>query len=160
MCIRDRYEALAPIQRTDLRAREEFAALPVPLADGRTVTGARDVLLTDGAADSGPAAVLSTLDISGLRIAHPDAAHPLLEQLGAHRAGPAELLDAPPLAEAVRGSVAEARVGADVLPLTESVLGLVRDSHPHDWLAALAMPDRDGETVSYTHLTLPTNREV
>ncbi|MCA1193568.1 sacsin N-terminal ATP-binding-like domain-containing protein [Saccharopolyspora sp. 6V] len=149
------YEALAPIQRTDLRAREEFAALPVPLADGRTVTGARDVLLTDGDADSGPAAVLSTLDISGLRIAHPDAAHPLLEQLGAHRAGPAELLDAPPLAEAVRGSVAEARVGADVLPLTESVLGLVRDSRPHDWLAALAMPDRDGEIRRADELLLP-----
>ncbi|MFR9728618.1 sacsin N-terminal ATP-binding-like domain-containing protein [Saccharopolyspora sp. MS10] len=149
------YDALAPIQRTDLRAREEFAALPVPLADGRTVTGARDVLLADGEGDTGPAAVLATLDISGLRIAHPDAAHPLLEQLGAHRAGPAELLDAPPLAEAVRGSVAEARVGADVLPLTESVLGLVSESHVHDWLAALAMPDRDGEIRRADELLLP-----
>lgn len=149
------YDALAPIQRTDLRAREEFAALPVPLADGRTITGVRDVLLADGDSDSGPAAVLSTLDISGLRIAHPDAAHPLLEQLGAHRAGPAELLDAPPLAEAVRGSVADAQAGADVLPLTESVLGLVRDSHAHDWLSALALPDRDGEMRRADELLLP-----
>ncbi|WP_338600940.1 sacsin N-terminal ATP-binding-like domain-containing protein [Saccharopolyspora sp. SCSIO 74807] len=149
------YEALAPIQRTDLNAREEFAALPVPLADGRTVTGVRDVLLSEGDSDTGPAAVLSTLDITGLRIAHPDAAHPLLEQLGAHRAGPAELLSSAPLAEAVRGSVAEAQAGADVLPLTESVLGLVRDSHPHDWLAALALPDRDGDFRRADELLLP-----
>ena len=150
------YDAVAPLRHADPQAREEFTALPVPLADGRTAVGVRDVLLTDG--DAGPVSVLSTLDIAGLRIAHPDAAHPLLEELGAHRAGPAELLDSAPLAEAVRGSVEEARAGGEALLLADSVLALVQDAGPGGdtgWLGALALPERGGDFRRADELLLP-----
>lgn len=147
------YAALAPIEAQDPGAREELSALPVPLADGRTVTGVRDVLLTDDEND--PATMLSTLDISGLRIAAPGAVHPLLEKLGARRAGPAELLDAPPLADAVRRSVPDARAGVDVRPLAEAVLRLVERARPRDWLGALALPDSEGDYRRADELLLP-----
>ncbi|QIZ35719.1 sacsin N-terminal ATP-binding-like domain-containing protein [Saccharopolyspora sp. ASAGF58] len=149
------YDALTPIEGADPVAREEFSALPVPLADGRTVTGVRDVLLSHRDADPDPAALLSTLDISGLRIAHPEATHPLLEKLGAHPAGPAELLDAPSLEEAVRSSVSDARSGADVQPLAEAVLRLVASAQPRHWLGALALPDADGDFRRADELMLP-----
>ncbi|MCI2420405.1 ATP-binding protein [Saccharopolyspora sp. K220] len=149
------YDALTPVEGADPVAREEFGALPVPLADGRTVSGVRDVLLSHRDADLDPAAVLSTLDISGLRIAHPEATHPLLEKLGAHPAGPEELLDAPSLAEAVRSSVSDARSGADVQPLAEAVLRLVASARPRDWLGALALPDADGDFRRADEILLP-----
>ncbi|RRO15356.1 ATP-binding protein [Saccharopolyspora rhizosphaerae] len=149
------YDALAPLHEADPHAREDFAALPVPLADGRTVSGVRDVLLSRPDSDLDPAALLSTLDISGLRIAHPEATHPLLEKLGAHPAGPAELLDAPPLADAVRNSVSDALAGVDVRPLAEAVLRLVEESHPRDWLRALALPDDEGDFRRADELLLP-----
>ncbi|MER7079826.1 hypothetical protein SAMN02982929_07107 [Saccharopolyspora kobensis] len=149
------YAALAPIEGADPVAREEFTALPVPLADGRTVSGVRDVLLSQRDADPDPAAVLSTLDISGLRIAHPDATHPLLEKLGAHPAGPAELLDAPSLEDAVRSSVSDARAGVDVRPLAEAVLQLVSNTYPREWLGALALPDETGDFRRADELLLP-----
>ncbi|MDA3630817.1 ATP-binding protein [Saccharopolyspora sp. WRP15-2] len=149
------YDALTPIEGADPAAREEFTALPVPLADGRTVSGVRDVLLSHRDADPDPAAVLSTLDISGLRIAHPDATHPLLEKLGAHPAGPAELLDAPPLEEAVRSSVSDARSGVDVRPLAEAVLQLVANTQPREWIGALALPDAYGDFRRADELLLP-----
>jgi hypothetical protein len=149
---RQLYAALVPIEESDPRAREELAALPVPLADGRIVTGVRDVLLSEG---TGPGDVLSTLDITGLRIADPDAVHPLLERLGAHYAGPAELLDAHPVAEAVRGSVSDANAGADTLPLARAVLKLVENTGARDWLGALALPDSDGGHRRADELLLP-----
>ncbi|CAL99944.1 hypothetical protein A8924_0997 [Saccharopolyspora erythraea NRRL 2338] len=146
------YEALRPIASADSQAREEFAALPVPLADGRTVTGVRDVLL---GSDADPAGVLSTLDISGLRIVHPEAAHPMLEELGARPAGPDELLDSPSLAEAVRGSVTDAHTSVDARALADAVLGLVERSRPRDWLGALALPDSEGGFRRADELLLP-----
>lgn len=143
------YSALEPVERADGHAREEFTALPVPLADGRTATGVRDVLLT------GDESVLASLNIAGLRIADSAAAHPLLERLGAHRAGSDELLDAPPLESAVRASVTDARAGGDALALAEAVLGLVRDSRPRDWLATLALPSSDGDFRRADELVLP-----
>lgn len=148
------YDALDGVERSDPAAREELGALPVPLADGRTVTGPRDVLLGEGGADD-PATALSSLDISGLRIADPAATHPLLERLGAHRAGAAELLDAPPLVEAVRSSVADARSGVDVRPLAEAVLRLVDEAREREWLGALALPDSEGEQRRSDELLLP-----
>ncbi|GAB3283012.1 sacsin N-terminal ATP-binding-like domain-containing protein [Parasphingorhabdus pacifica] len=150
---RDLYAALAPIEAVDPYAREEFTALPVPLVDGRTVTGMRDVLLIDEESD--PAELLSTLDVSGLRIADPGVSHPLLEKLGAHRAGPDDLLDSPALAEAVRGSVADARSGVDVRPLADAVLRLVDLSRSRDWLGALALPESGGDFRRADELLLP-----
>ncbi|NUT53224.1 MAG: hypothetical protein HOV94_38965, partial [Saccharothrix sp.] len=77
------YDALAPVADVDSTAREELGSLPVPLVDGRLVSSPRGVLVgTD----------TELFSVPGLRIAHPDAAHPLLLRLGATEAGPAELL--------------------------------------------------------------------
>ncbi|SDK45874.1 hypothetical protein SAMN04487820_10874 [Actinopolyspora mzabensis] len=148
------YEALLPIERTDRTAREELTALPVPLADGRTVTGVRDLLLPGDGAEEAVAA-LAELDVTGLRIAAAEAVHPLLERLGAHHAGASELLDAPALVEAVHNSVADARAGADPMRLAEPVLRLVGETGHRDWLGALALPDSDGEVRRADELLLP-----
>ncbi|RCW43614.1 hypothetical protein DFQ14_10692 [Halopolyspora algeriensis] len=149
------YEALDPIERADRSVREELEALPVPLADGRTVIGVRDVLLGDGEGGPDPVATLSTLDIAGLRIADREAAHPLLERLGAHRADPGELLDTRPLVDAVRNSVSDAQAGTDTRPLAEAVLRLVEHTGARDWIGALALPDADGGRRRADELLLP-----
>lgn len=151
---RQLYAALEPLERADPHAREELAALPVPLVDGRTVRGVRDVLLADQD-DPEVASLLSTLDISGLRIAHSAAVHPLLERLGANHVSSDELLDAAPLMDAVRSSVADARSGVEVRSLAEAVLRLASVSHPRSWMGALALPDRDGEFRRADELVLP-----
>lgn len=149
------YSALEPVETADPHAREELAALPVPLADGRTVSGASGVLLCRPDDEPDPATALSELDVSGLRIAHPEATHPLLERLGAHPAGPDELLDSPALAEAVRSSTADARAGMDVRPLARAVLRLVDAGRPREWLGALALPVSGGAARRADELVLP-----
>ncbi|MGH3942839.1 MAG: sacsin N-terminal ATP-binding-like domain-containing protein [Pseudonocardiaceae bacterium] len=143
------YSALAPLLDADPTAREELGALPVPLVDGRTVTGPRGVLLGSvvdiGAADVGGAAQL--------RLVHPEAAHPLLERLGAHAVGPAELLDA--LRPAVERSVDDAEDGLDVTGLVRAVLALAQRTGMRPWLGALALPDEAGTPRRADELVLP-----
>ncbi|MGH4021990.1 MAG: sacsin N-terminal ATP-binding-like domain-containing protein, partial [Pseudonocardiaceae bacterium] len=143
------YAALAPLADTDPAAREELGGLPVPLSDGRTVTGPRGVLL--GGAE------LPAVDVPGLRLVHPDAAHPLLERLGARPVGPAELLDA--LRPAVERSVDDAEDGADVAPLVGAVLGLaarIGDAPARrPWLGALALTDAGGQPRRADELVAP-----
>ncbi|PXY30968.1 sacsin N-terminal ATP-binding-like domain-containing protein [Prauserella muralis] len=115
----------------------ELGALPVPLADGRTVPGPRGALLLD---DADP---LGDIGVVGLHVVHPVAAHPLLERLGATRAGPRELLEAPALRDAVERSVEDALSGVDVRPLAETVLRLASAAGA-EGLGALALPGRDG----------------
>ncbi|HEY0638528.1 MAG TPA: hypothetical protein VGD67_12840 [Pseudonocardiaceae bacterium] len=139
------YTALAPSLDTDPYAREALAALPVPLTDGRTVTGPRSTVLLD-----------TPMELADLRVVHPAAAHPLLERLGAERAGPRELLESEALREAVERSLDDAEAGLDVGPLIGTVLALVgelRDAP--SYLAALALPDEDGEPCRADELVLP-----
>lgn len=147
------YAALTPLLDADPAAREELGALPVPLLDGRTVTGPRGVLLgTGGDLDSEVAA--------HLRLVHPDAEHPLLERLGARPAGPAELLDA--LRPAVERSVEDAEDGLDVTGLVRAVVSLAAlltptpsHSTARPWLGALALPDDTGVWRRADELVLP-----
>lgn len=143
------YDALAKIVDNDPSQRDELGALPVPLVDGRTMPGPRGTLLVDGLAD------LSTLE--GVDVVHPDAAHQLLERLGAHRGGPADLLDS--LVARVEHSIEDAESGMDVEPLTTTVLELVRAAgvRPGDkpWLGALALRDTVGEWRRADELALP-----
>lgn len=120
------YAALA-----DAPDREALGALPVPLADGRVVTGARGALLPAGRLPPEVAAL-------PLRLVHPDAAHPLLERLGAVPATAAglladpallEALDDPEAVRAVAALVGEAGVGTDGLP----------------WLATVPLPGESGD---------------
>ncbi|RCG28113.1 molecular chaperone Hsp90 [Streptomyces diacarni] len=140
---------------------ERLTGLPVPLADGRRAVGPRHVLLPlpDGAVTGGRLARL------GLKAAHAEAVHPLLERLGATTATPHAVLTTPQVRAAVAASL-EAEEAWDeddggLAPeeLVETVLGLVRDAHlaPGDepWLGALALPDEDGEPMPAAELVYP-----
>ncbi len=142
------YSALAPVADVDKDAREALGALPVPLADGRTRPGPRGTLIADTA-----------LDVD-LPIVHQDAVHPLLERLGARHANAADLLDS--TRDAVERSLDDAEAGLDVDKLRDTVLTLVTEAGArpgeHPWLAALALPDADGEHRRADELALPGAR--
>lgn len=146
---------------------DRLTGLPVPLASGRTAIGPRQILLP--VADGGPEA--ATLARLGLKVAHPEAAHPLLEKLGALPATPRAVLSTPQVRAAVAASLDEEAwdggLGLDEGPgsppdpeeLAELVLTLVRDAHldagDEPWLGALALTDEEGELAPASELVLP-----
>ncbi|MGW2629257.1 sacsin N-terminal ATP-binding-like domain-containing protein [Streptomyces chattanoogensis] len=177
---------------------DRLSGLPVPLAGSggrepgaaagqgpggaagtvRTTIGPRQVLLPlpgGGPYEDGDTeARHRTLARLGLKVAHPDAVHPLLEKLGATPASPRAVLTTPQVRAAVENSLDAdedaydvfadelgggfgAPLGAD--ELAEAVLGLVRDANlsPGDepWLAALALPDDEGELAPAGELVFP-----
>ena len=162
---------------------DRLSGLPVPLADGRTTIGPRQVLLplpgdvngVEGARNEGEGSAGEThrtLARLGLKVAHPEAAHPLLEKLGATPATPRAVLRTPQVRAAVAHSLeaeddydpfAEegAALGGALDPdtLADTVLGLVQQARlaPGDepWLAALALLDEDGELAPAGELVLP-----
>ncbi len=137
---------------------DRLTGLPVPLDSGRTAIGPRQVLLPQ----EGTPPQLTRL---GLKVAHREAVHPLLEKLGAFPATPRAVLTTPHVRGAVAASVEadeywnpdEPELDPD--ELVETVLGLVRDAdlEPGDepWLAALALPDEDGELTPAGELVMP-----
>ncbi|MFF9059850.1 sacsin N-terminal ATP-binding-like domain-containing protein [Streptomyces sp. NPDC014882] len=160
------YESLAGVDP------DRLSGLPVPLAGGtpqafgsggaRTTIGPRQVLLPTPDAARLDADVLARL---GLKVAHPDAAHPLLEKLGALPATPRAILTTPQVRAAVAASLDDDR-GAwddqdtpDAEELADTVLALVRDAglEPGEepWLGALALPDEEGELAPAGELVLP-----
>ncbi|MBB5956520.1 hypothetical protein FHS29_003106 [Saccharothrix tamanrassetensis] len=138
------YEALSPLADVDSTAREDMGGLPVPLADGRLVSSPRGVLILSSDIH---------VELSGMRIAHPEAAHPLLLRLGATEAGPSELLDSDAVREAVHRSLDDpAMDGPD---LVRTVLSLVGQAGGRPWLGELALPDTSGEWRRADELALP-----
>ncbi|MFE5984736.1 sacsin N-terminal ATP-binding-like domain-containing protein [Streptomyces wedmorensis] len=145
---------------------DRLTGLPVPLAETaegarvRTTIGPRQVLLPQ---DRTPA----ELTRLGLKVAHPEAAHPLLEKLGALPATPRAVLTTPQVRAAVAASLDAGEIwdeDADTLDaeeLADTVLALVRDAElePGDepWLGALALPDEDGELSPAGELVLPAS---
>ncbi|MFI6285895.1 sacsin N-terminal ATP-binding-like domain-containing protein [Streptomyces sp. NPDC051018] len=137
---------------------ERLSGLPVPLADNRTAIGPRQTLLP--LPDTSP-----QLTRLGLKVVDPEAAHPLLEKLGALPATPRAVLTTPQVRAAVAGSLDageiwdEDETALDAGELADIVLGLVRDAElePGDepWLGALALPDEDGESSPAGELVLP-----
>jgi hypothetical protein len=151
--------ALPAVEWRDLYAALDGAdqgalgALPVPLADGRTVRGPREVFLPSDELDSAPLLRL------GLRVADPDAVHPLLRRLGAVDASPAVVLRSPALRAAVEALVddefeagAAAEYAHVVLSLAAAT-GLTTDDEP--WLAQLPLPDAAGQRVPAGELLVP-----
>ncbi|WP_078894046.1 molecular chaperone Hsp90 [Streptomyces sp. CT34] len=165
---------------------DRLSGLPVPLAGTagqgpggaygtvRTTIGPRQVLLPLPGGDEGAADRHRTLARLGLKVAHPDAVHPLLEKLGATPAAPRAVLTTPQVRAAVANSLDADEDAYDVFEdelgvgtgvplgteeLAETVLGLVRDANlgPGDepWLAALALPDEDGEPAPAGELVFP-----
>jgi hypothetical protein len=141
------YEALGKIVDNDPSALDDLGALPVPLADGRTVPGPRGVLIAD----------LDLSSMDGVHVVHPDAVHPLLERLGARHGGAAELLAA--MAGEVEHSIEDAESGLDTAGLVNTVLRLVTEAgaRPGDepWLGALALRDANGDQRRADELALP-----
>jgi hypothetical protein len=134
----------------DTREIAELGALPVPLADGRLVRGPRGLLLpTPGITHPARLAAL------GLRVVHPDAAHPLLARLGAIEATPRSVLAHPATQAAVEASAES----ADPEAITDVVLDLVAAAQPrpgeHPWLADLLLPGDDGDWYAADELLLP-----
>lgn len=149
---------------------DRLTGLPVPLAGGtsqafgsgggRTTIGPRQVLLPVTSDDTTDPAALVRL---GLKVAHPDAVHPLLEKLGALPATPRAVLTTPQVRAAVAASLDDDTWDEDALDaeeLADIVLSLAREANlsPGDepWLGALALPDdEDGELAPAGELVFP-----
>ncbi|MFG3007624.1 sacsin N-terminal ATP-binding-like domain-containing protein [Streptomyces calvus] len=141
---------------------DRLSGLPVPLADGRTTIGPRQVLLPTPDSASLDAELLARL---GLKVAHPDAAHPILEKLGALPATPRAVLTTPQVRAAVAASLDDEggmnweEDAPDAEELADTVLGLVRDAGleagDEPWLGAIALPDEDGELSPACELVFP-----
>lgn len=146
----------------DSRTRESLGALPVPLADGRVVRGARGTLMLDGGlADRLGTDALDVLGRWGLRIVDPAAQHPLLQRLGAFEADAEALLTQP----AVRAAVLAAADDDDLdaaAEVTDAVLTVVAATLPggpppeaRPWLGLLTLTAADGEPTPADGLVLP-----
>lgn len=149
---RELYAALAS-GGSDPGVREALGALPVPLADGRVVRGARGLLLPSGDVAT---ELLATFAPYGLRVVHPEAAHELLERLGAGAANPRTLLAGP----AVRAAIADSPDADEPETIADAVLGLVvaaGELAPGELAFAgeLALPDDTGELAPASALVLP-----
>ncbi|WP_181722814.1 sacsin N-terminal ATP-binding-like domain-containing protein [Nocardia gipuzkoensis] len=139
---REFYAALEPFV-VDPLAAEELGALAVPLADGRLVTGPRTVVLDDQ--------LEVAIPVHWARLAHPEAAHPLLARLGARSATAEDLLNDPGL----RADLEDHPGDPDT---TDAVLRLAAHADPQSlpsWLGLLELPDVDGEPRSADELLLP-----
>jgi len=148
------YEALTPLV-VDPVAAEELASLPVPLSDGRTVTGPRTTVLATQLQDLGP------VSMPWVRLVHPDAAHPLLARLGAGTVTVEDLLADPALVAAVEDADPD-----DVDPDGDQPAGAIADvvlrlvpfaspaAVPRE-LGALLLPDTHGDAVPADELLLP-----
>jgi hypothetical protein len=125
--------------------RDALAALPVPLADGRTVTGPRGVLLPGAGLDASALAELS------LRLADPavstGAAGELLRGLGAVDADPATLLADPAVTQDDVPYAAALALVAALAPAYEGV--------PDDLGERLLLPGADGDLWPAGELLLP-----
>ena len=132
---------------------DALGALPVPLADGRVVRGARGTVVVGSASD----AELRALEVLGVRVVDPAAAHPLLERLGALRtSGPAALLSGPEVEGALSGlesmdDEAAHEIAGAVLQLVAADPGAAREVD----LGALLLADDEGELAPARELLLP-----
>lgn len=139
---------------------DALAAVPVPLVDGRMVTGARGALLA-GEMDPADAAAVG----AELRVVHPEAVHPLLERLGARRAGPGDLLAA--LRPLVTGEAEAPELARAELVLRLVVASGIRQSPggaagegsdavaDWGWLAQVELPGDDGRWWPAADLVVP-----
>lgn len=146
------YDALPP-------DRDALGALPVPLADGRLAPGPRGLLV---AALPGEQPFPVDLSPLGLRVVHPEAAHPLLLRLGAVQAQPRALLADPRVRAAVEAALDSRDDWADEDDpgaVTGAVLAVVAGAglRPGElpWLAALPLPDDEGGWRPAGELLLP-----
>ncbi|EYR62641.1 ATP-binding protein, partial [Actinotalea ferrariae CF5-4] len=160
----DLVEALAPLDPAEHRALleaatgagpavlEALATLLVPLADGRHVRGVRGLTVLDGPVDDD---VLNRLAAWGLRVVHPDAAHPLHDRLGAERLTVTDLLRHPVLRGHVLTGDDEDATAEVLLALLDRVVADGGAPHPEPWWGELLLPADDGAPAPARGLVLP-----
>ncbi|MCK0116305.1 ATP-binding protein [Isoptericola sp. S6320L] len=140
---------------------EALAGTRIPLADGR-VAGVRGaVVLPESADDGDEASLAATARALGLRVVHPDAAHPLLLRAGAVATDPRRLLHDPEVRDvslAAAEAVLEGGTDDGALELVSHALALVRLAGGTDvpfWTGELPVPTADGETMALRETVLP-----
>ncbi|ACU76070.1 conserved hypothetical protein [Catenulispora acidiphila DSM 44928] len=158
------YTALDAVSGDDPLAFDALSALPVPLADGRTVRGPRGTLRPATGLDDATLAALTPL---GLRVIHPHALGDgarLLERLGAQPAEPRVMLADPAVLQAVDNAYDPVPLGdddasSDPLAVAEAVLALVRAAGPRPGerfgLGRLLLPEADGALTPAGELLVP-----
>jgi hypothetical protein len=148
---RNLYSSLAGMV-TDALLRESLGTLPVPLADGRLVRGARGLLLPGPEI---PTDILAAFGEYGVRVVHPDAVDPALERLGAIPATPRSLLED----SAVRTAVEHSNEADDPDAIAHAVLSLIAADPSQAeglwWLSDLVLRDTDGDLVPANALVIP-----
>ncbi|MFI9631158.1 sacsin N-terminal ATP-binding-like domain-containing protein [Nocardia sp. NPDC051929] len=136
------YAALEPFV-VDPLAAEELGALAVPLADGRLVTGPRTVVLDDQ--------LEVAIPLHWARLAHPEAAHPLLARLGARSATAEDLLTDPGLRADLEDHPGDPDTADAILRLAAHADREALSS----WLGLLELPDTEGDSRPADELLLP-----
>lgn len=146
------YAALVA-EADDPQVREALATLPVPLAGGRVVRGARGAVGLP-AADVARLAptTLEALGAWGVRIVDPVVGP--LERLGVQPVGPAQVLSQDAVRRAVLDAGDDPEVADAVLDLVARALdgGAVPDL---PWLGLVELPAADGEPAPAHGLVLP-----
>jgi hypothetical protein len=131
------------------RDRDELAALPVPLADGRLVTGPRGLILP------GTQPIPVGVDRLGVRVVDLEAAHPLLLSLGAVPASPRDLLEDERLRSAVEESMGDDEPDELAAVVLALLAGAAVSPGELPWLGRLALRDDHGDLVPAEELLLP-----
>ena len=148
---RNLYSSLAGMV-TDALLRESLGTLPVPLADGRLVRGARGLLLPGPEI---PTDILAAFGEYGVRVVHPEAVDPALKRLGALSATPRSLLED----SSVRTAVEHSIEADDPDAIAHAVLSLVAADPSQAeglwWLSDLGLRDADGDLVPANALVIP-----
>lgn len=159
------YEALEPLV-ADGPAAEELAAIPVPLSDGRIVTGPRTVVVGVDVVPGPRQRSDGALDVRWARLVHPEAAHPLLTRLGAVSASAADLLSDPALRASIEDvsddyddtgdAEAAEELAATVMALASNVpVGTLPSGTLPSWIGQLLLRDEEGELLPADELLLP-----
>ena len=153
------YDALA-LLADDPQSREALGAVPVPLADGRVVRGARGTVVLDPAlATRLGERALETLGRWGVRVVDPAAAHPVLERLGAQAPDAVGLLTLDTVRRAVVDLADDESETDDVVDTVLALVGAAEGTAlPSDalpWLGLLPLPAADGDRTPADSLVLP-----
>ena len=147
------YENLSALSR-EIGGLGALASMPVPLADGRVVSGARGAFVIN---DDVPAEILARICEWGLRVVAPGAQHGLLESLGATPTYAGQLLDEPETREHLDDSDA-------ILHLVSSAVAHTRQSDIEGpirpWLPDLPLPVADGGMVGAGGIALDDSEAV
>lgn len=153
------YQSLSGLTR-EVGGTQALAGLPVPLVDGRVVSGPRGAFALSDDIDPETANIIAAW---GIRLIHPGAHHPLLESLGAVPVTANELMNEPE----IRAAVSQLALADEPdLHSIEAVLDLTRAAQTHrasnepprPWLMDLPLKDDYDEWCGAGGLMIPNTR--